>query len=141
MSADTRPRTAGALACVPPNLLNPPSHPPCSVERSLSFLMNTECLEATFDSFAAFGTGEARLTLCMPAAPPLECRSTRDNPAGPTACPTHAASVRGVHATKLATTSPHCPTVCAPGMHPALFGGGPAPIGGRKAGLSPEIQV
>ncbi|PRW58147.1 desiccation-related PCC13-62-like [Chlorella sorokiniana] len=49
----------------------------------LSFLMNTECLEATFDSFAAFGTG----------------------------------------------------------MDPALFGGGPAPIGGRKAGLSPEIQV
>lgn len=26
-------------------------------------------------------------------------------------------------------------------MDPALFGGGPAPIGGRKAALSPEIQV
>ncbi|KAL4451331.1 hypothetical protein ABPG77_009403 [Micractinium sp. CCAP 211/92] len=49
----------------------------------LSFLTNTECLEATFDSFAAFGEG----------------------------------------------------------MDPALFGNGPAPIGGRKANLSEEIQV
>lgn len=43
--------------------------------------------------------------------------------------------------TKLTTPSPHCPTMCQPGMDPTLFGGGPAPIGGRKAGLSLEIQV
>ncbi|KAL4443882.1 hypothetical protein ABPG75_011619 [Micractinium tetrahymenae] len=49
----------------------------------LGFLINGECLEATFDSYAAFGTG----------------------------------------------------------MDPVLFGGGPPPIGGRKANLSPEIQA
>lgn len=47
----------------------------------MQFLINTECLEATFDSYGAWGVP----------------------------------------------------------MHPALTGGGPAPIGGRKANLSPEM--
>lgn len=53
--------------CLPtsPHAPTPTALPPTS----LSFLVNTECIEATFDSFAAFGTGERRLLLSSCQAP------------------------------------------------------------------------